>query len=72
MIILKKIALSLNIDMIAVPELSFGAMENWGLITYKEKYMLYTHGVSPESSLEDTTLTITHELAHMVSLYNEI
>ena len=63
--ILIRIVISV-IDMIAVPELFFGAMENWGLITYKERYMLYTPGISPQYSLEGTTVTITHELAHQV------
>ena len=46
--------------MIAVPELSFGAMENWGLITYKEKDMLYMPGVSSEHNLQRVTVVITH------------
>ncbi|KAH9519830.1 hypothetical protein Btru_071006 [Bulinus truncatus] len=52
-------------DLIAMPNLAFGAMENWGLIAFKEKYMLYTEGVSGEEEKTEISMTIAHELAHM-------
>ncbi|XP_021377931.1 uncharacterized protein LOC110466016 isoform X1 [Mizuhopecten yessoensis] len=51
-------------DMIAIPDFAAGAMENWGLITYRENSMLYKKGVSSTSDKQWTTETITHELAH--------
>ena len=54
-------------DMIAVPDFSAGAMENWGLITYRETAMLYEKGVSSEGNLQRVNVVIAHELAHQVS-----
>ncbi|KAK3108903.1 hypothetical protein FSP39_018341 [Pinctada imbricata] len=51
-------------DMIAIPDFSAGAMENWGLITYRETAMLYQPGVSSASNKQRVTVVITHELAH--------
>ena len=49
---------------LALPDFSAGAMENWGLITYREAYLL----LDPDNtSLEMKKLVatvITHELAH--------
>ncbi|KAK3776842.1 hypothetical protein RRG08_024616 [Elysia crispata] len=52
-------------DMIAVPDFEAGAMENWGLITYRETAMLYDPAVSSESDKEYVAIVIAHELAHM-------
>ena len=53
-------------DMIALPDFRAGAMENWGLITYRETAMLYEEGVSSETNLQRVDVVIAHELAHMV------
>lgn len=55
------------LDMIAIPDFSAGAMENWGLITYRETAMLFKPGVSSEGNRQRVTTVITHELAHQVS-----
>ena len=52
--------------MIAVPDFAAGAMENWGLITYREKYLLYKPFVTSESERQRVTDVIAHELAHQV------
>ena len=54
--------------MIAIPDFAAGAMENWGLITYRESAMLYKEGQSSESNKERVSNVIAHELAHMVGI----
>ncbi|KAF5299269.1 hypothetical protein FQA39_LY02442 [Lamprigera yunnana] len=53
-----------KLDMIALPDFAAGAMENWGLVTYRETAMLYEKGVSSRSSLQRVTTVIAHELGH--------
>ncbi|XP_047435973.1 aminopeptidase Ey-like [Mugil cephalus] len=52
-------------DQIALPDFSAGAMENWGLITYRETALLYNEGVSSNGDKEWVATVISHELAHM-------
>lgn len=54
-------------DMIAIPDFAAGAMENWGLIIYRETAMLFKKGQSAEVNRERIVQVISHELAHMVS-----
>ncbi|XP_045589686.1 aminopeptidase N isoform X2 [Procambarus clarkii] len=51
-------------DMVAIPDFSAGAMENWGLITYRETAMLYDPGVSAASNKQYVVAVVAHELAH--------
>ena len=53
----------------AVPDFNFGAMENWGLVIYREA-ILYQPGVTSASYEYWMGTVITHEIAHMVSLQN--
>jgi len=50
--------------MIAIPDFSAGAMENWGLITYRETALLYKAGVSALSNKQRIAIVVSHELAH--------
>uniref|UniRef100_A0A8C6VXA8 Aminopeptidase n=1 Tax=Nothobranchius furzeri TaxID=105023 RepID=A0A8C6VXA8_NOTFU len=52
-------------DQIALPDFNAGAMENWGLITYRETALLYGKDFSSNSNQERITTIIGHELAHM-------
>uniref|UniRef100_A0A671SQL1 Aminopeptidase n=1 Tax=Sinocyclocheilus anshuiensis TaxID=1608454 RepID=A0A671SQL1_9TELE len=52
-------------DQIALPDFYFGAMENWGLVTYKETNLLYQGFISSNANKERTATIIAHELAHM-------
>jgi aminopeptidase N len=53
-----------KLDLIGLPDFSAGAMENWGLVTFRES-VLY---VDPENSSIDTkqvvAMVVCHELAH--------
>ncbi|XP_028603764.2 endoplasmic reticulum aminopeptidase 1 [Podarcis muralis] len=51
-------------DLAAIPDFQSGAMENWGLITYRESALLYDPEKSSASSRLGITLVIAHELAH--------
>ncbi|KAF7651509.1 hypothetical protein LDENG_00110130 [Lucifuga dentata] len=52
-------------DQIALPDFSAGAMENWGLITYRETALLYNPNMSSNGDKEWVATVIAHELAHM-------
>uniref|UniRef100_A0AAY4EEY7 Aminopeptidase n=1 Tax=Denticeps clupeoides TaxID=299321 RepID=A0AAY4EEY7_9TELE len=52
-------------DHIALPDFYFGAMENWGLVTYKEANLLYDVTISSNGDRETTASIIAHEMAHM-------
>ena len=58
--------------MIAVPDFLIGAMENWGLITYREQGILYKDGVSSASDQQWLVELIVHELAHQVLINNHL
>ncbi len=50
--------------MAAIPDFAAGAMENWGLITYRETLLLFDETVSSASNKESITYVVAHELAH--------
>lgn len=51
-------------DMIAIPDFNAGAMENWGLITYREALLLIDPDVSSRTNQLSVARVIAHELAH--------
>ena len=51
-------------DHVALPDFSSGAMENWGLITYRESCLLADPKLTPESFKRFITTVIAHELSH--------
>ena len=53
-------------DLFAIPDFAAGAMENWGLITYRETAILYDPESSSSSSKQRVAVVISHELAHQV------
>lgn len=51
-------------DHVALPDFSYGAMENWGLITYRETTLLADPATISISSKQYVATVIAHELAH--------
>ncbi|XP_073321593.1 endoplasmic reticulum aminopeptidase 2 [Pagrus major] len=51
-------------DLIAIPDFQSGAMENWGLTTYRETSLLFDPLTSSISDKLWITMVIGHELAH--------
>ncbi|MGH9117155.1 MAG: M1 family metallopeptidase [Acidimicrobiales bacterium] len=54
-----------KVDLIAIPDFAFGAMENLGAITFREIALLLDPGQATQPELQRVTDVITHELAHM-------
>jgi len=52
-----------KLDLIAIPDFDAGAMENWGLITYRNHYILNTQYAN-QRDREYIVLVINHEMAH--------
>ncbi|XP_071801032.1 aminopeptidase N-like [Asterias amurensis] len=53
-----------KIDVVAVPNFEANAMENWGLITYRETALLNKEDSTSESRRESQGFTIAHEMGH--------
>lgn len=49
---------------LALPDFSAGAMENWGLVTYREAYLTLDPDNTPLSTKQVVASVIAHELAH--------
>ena len=53
-----------KMDMVAVPDFSAGAMENWGLVTYRVVDLLFDEKTSGASTKQRVAEVVQHELAH--------
>ncbi|XP_047471569.1 aminopeptidase N-like isoform X2 [Penaeus chinensis] len=53
-----------KMDMVAVPELQAQGMENWGLITFRDREVLYDPEVNSARAKESLVDVVAHELAH--------
>lgn len=54
----------IKMDQISIPDFAAGAMENWGLVTYRESGLLYTEGKSTTQDKQAIAKVIAHEFAH--------
>ncbi|XP_051504053.1 glutamyl aminopeptidase isoform X1 [Myxocyprinus asiaticus] len=53
-----------KLDKIAIPDFGTGAMENWGLITYRETNLLFDENESSSYNKQRVASVIAHELVH--------
>lgn len=54
-----------KLDLIAIPEFAMGAMENWGLVTFRKTSLLYNKKTDATTAKLVVIETVCHELAHM-------
>ena len=53
-----------KLDLIAIADFAAGAMENWGLVTYRETALLVDPDNSSLQSKQRVAVVVGHELAH--------
>lgn len=53
-----------KLDLIAVPDFGAGAMENWGLMTFRTSLLVHNDKISSNEAKENTIVVISHEIAH--------
>jgi puromycin-sensitive aminopeptidase len=53
-----------KLDMLAIPDFAAGAMENWGVVTYRETRLLIDAQLSSFGQKMATARTVCHEIAH--------
>ncbi len=51
-------------DLIAIPDFAIGAMENWGLLTFRENRLLADDRASSADDRQWVALIVAHEVAH--------
>ncbi len=54
-----------KVDLIAIPDFAFGAMENLGCITFREAILMIDPAVTTQVEKQRSVDVINHELAHM-------
>ena len=53
-----------KMDLIAIPDFAFGAMENWGAITFRENLLLYDPDKTSSAGKERICEVTAHEVVH--------
>ncbi|XP_050667539.1 membrane alanyl aminopeptidase-like [Leptidea sinapis] len=56
---------NLKMTQASIPDFSAGAMENWGLLTYREAYLMYDEEHTHDNLKQIIAYILSHEIAHM-------
>jgi puromycin-sensitive aminopeptidase len=54
-----------KLDLVAIPDFAFGAMENLGCVTFRETLLLVDPEQATQLELQNVVHVIAHEIAHM-------
>jgi puromycin-sensitive aminopeptidase len=54
-----------KLDLLAIPDFAFGAMENLGCVTFREVVLLIDPSQASRTELERVADVVSHEIAHM-------
>ena len=57
-----------KLDLVGLACLSVGAMENWGLVTFRENSLLVDQATASNAQLQAVATIVAHEVSHQVSL----
>ncbi len=53
-----------KMDLISLADFAIGAMENWGLLTFRERFLIYDEAQSSANVRTDVAIIVAHEVAH--------
>lgn len=53
-----------KMDLLAIPDFAAGAMENWGILTYRETALLVDPAVASARTRQRVAIVVAHEMAH--------
>jgi tricorn protease interacting factor F2/3 len=53
-----------KLDLIAVSDFAFGAMENWGAVTFRENLLLHFADITSKAGVQRIFEVIAHEITH--------
>ena len=54
-----------KLDLVAIPDFAFGAMENLGCVTFRETALLVEEPLASRAELQRVADVVNHEIAHM-------
>ena len=54
-----------KLDLVAIPDFAFGAMENLGCVTFRETALLVDEPLASRAELQRVADVVNHEIAHM-------